>query len=140
MIKKTITYTDFDDNERTEDFYFNFSKAELVEMEMGTDGGLKKKLERITQTQDRKEIISIFKQIILSSYGEKSDDGKRFIKNKELSDAFSQTNAYNELFMELATNDEAAAAFVNGIIPAELAKEIGNIKENKVVAIEEKKE
>lgn len=118
MLKKTIKYVDFDGNERTEDFYFNLTKAEVTEMELSTEGGLVKMLERIVAAQDSKRIIEIFKELILKAYGEKSPDGKRFIKNQELRDAFSQTEAYSELFMELATNAEASAAFVNGIVPA----------------------
>lgn len=117
MLKKTITYTDYDGNKRTEDFYFNLSKAEVAEMEMSAEGGLTKTLEKIVAEQDGKRIIEIFKDLILKAYGEKSLDGKRFVKSKELSEAFSQTEAYSELFMELAMNAEASAAFVNGIIP-----------------------
>ncbi len=117
MLKKTIIYTDYDGNKRTEDFYFNLSKAEVAEMEMSAEGGLTKTLEKIVAEQDGKRIIEMFKDLILKAYGEKSLDGKRFIKSKELSEAFSQTEAYSELFMELATNAEASAAFVNGIIP-----------------------
>jgi hypothetical protein len=117
MIKKTITYTDYDGNDRTEDFYFNLTKAEVMEMEMMTDGGLQKMIEKIIQTSDTKKIIEIFKGIILKSYGEKSPDGRRFIKNDELRDAFSQTEAYSQLFMELATDAKAATDFVNGVIP-----------------------
>ena len=117
MLKKTITYTDYDGNERTEDYYFNLKKSEVMEMEMGTTGGMRKMLEKIVAEQDSKRIIETFKDIILRAYGEKSPDGKRFIKSQELADAFSQTEAYSELFMELATNAEAAAVFINGIIP-----------------------
>lgn len=120
MLKKTIKYEDFDGNQREEDFYFNLTKTELMQMQLGTDGGLQKKIEKIISAQDTKQIIDIFKTIILESYGEKSDDGKRFIKSKELSDAFSQTPAYDILFMELATDDKAAANFINGVIPAGL--------------------
>lgn len=117
MLKKTITYTDYDGNERTEDFYFNLSKAEVTEMEMSTEGGLSKALTKIVEAKDAKRIIEAFKDLVLKAYGEKSPDGRRFIKNKELREAFSQTEAYSEIFMELATNAEAASAFVNGIIP-----------------------
>ena len=117
MIKKTITYTDYDGNNRTEDFYFNLTKAEVMEMEMMTDGGLEKMINKIIQTTDTKRIIEIFKSIILKSYGEKSPDGRRFIKNDELREAFSQTEAYSQLFMELATDAKAATDFVNGVIP-----------------------
>lgn len=118
MLKKTITYTDYDGNERTEDFYFNLTKAEIMEMEVSQDGGLAKTLQKIVDEKDNKKIISIFKDLILKAYGEKSIDGKRFVKNDELKAAFSQTEAYSELFMELAMDDKAATAFVNGIIPA----------------------
>lgn len=118
MLKKTITYTDYDGNNRTEDFYFNLSKAEATEMEMSTEGGLSTTLRKIIADKDAKRIIESFKDLILKAYGEKSSDGKRFIKNDELREAFSQTEAYSELFMELATNAESAAAFVNGILPS----------------------
>lgn len=117
MLKKTISYTDFDGNQRTEDFYFNLTKAEVTEMEMSAEGGLTKMLEKVVATQDSKRIIEIFKDLILRSYGEKSPDGRRFIKSQELRDAFAQTEAYSELFMELATDAQASAAFVNGIVP-----------------------
>jgi len=117
MLKKTMTYTDFNDNKRTEDFYFNLTKAEIMEMEMGETGGMSKLLERIVAEQDSKKIIEHFKSIILKSYGEKSLDGKYFTKSKELSDAFSQTNAFNDLAVELYTNAEAAATFINAVIP-----------------------
>lgn len=117
MLKKTITYEDYDGNKRTEDFYFNLSKAEIMEMEMGVSGGMTQMLNRIVAAQDGERIIKTFKEIILKAYGEKSSDGKRFIKSEELSTAFSQTEAYSQLFMELATDADAAAKFVNGIIP-----------------------
>jgi len=117
MLKKTITYTDYDGVERTEDFFFNLSKAELAEMELSNYGGMERLIQQIAMTQDRKRLIDLFKEIILKSYGEKSQDGRRFIKSKELSEAFSQTEAYSELFMQLATSTEAASAFVNGIMP-----------------------
>jgi hypothetical protein len=124
MLKKTISYVDFDGNKRTEDFYFNLTKAEVTEMEMSTEGGLTKMLEKIVVTNDRKRIIESFKDLVLRAYGEKSADGRRFIKNQELRDAFSQTEAYSDLFMELATNAEAAAAFVNGIVPQHVLKPV----------------
>jgi hypothetical protein len=117
MLKKNITYRDYDDNERTEDFYFNLSKAEVLEMELGVSGGLTQMLNKIITEKDGARIISSFKEIVLKAYGEKSPDGKRFIKGKEIADAFAQTEAYSNLFMELATDAEAASAFVNGIVP-----------------------
>ena len=123
MLKKNITYVDYNGNERTEDFYFNLSKAEIMEMEMSTTGGLAEMIQRIVAAQDAPAIIKIFKELVLKAYGQKSADGKRFIKSKELSDEFAQTEAYSQLFMELATNADAAAEFVNGIVPADMAKQ-----------------
>lgn len=122
MLKKNITYVDYNGNERTEDFYFNLSKAEIMEMEMSTSGGLAEMIQRIVAAQDAPAIISIFKKLVLKAYGEKSPDGKRFIKSDEIAAAFSQTEAYSQLFMELATNADAAAAFINGVVPADVAQ------------------
>lgn len=117
MIKKTITYTDYNGTERTEDHYFNLTEAELMEMEMSTTGGLAEMIQRIVAAQDTPAIIKIFKELVLKAYGQKSPDGRRFIKNDDLREEFSQTEAYSKLFMELATNADAAAKFVNGIMP-----------------------
>lgn len=117
MYKKTITYTDYNDVERTEDFYFNLTKAEVLEMEMTTTGGLAEQITKIVAAQDNPTIIKIFKDLVLKAYGEKSADGKRFIKNDEVRTAFAETEAYSNLFMELATDATAATIFVNGIIP-----------------------
>lgn len=118
MLKKTITYTDYNEITHTETYYFNLSKAECMEMEMSTSGGLTEMINKIIETRDVPAIIKIFKDLILKAYGVKSPDGKRFIKSEELSTAFAQTEAYSVLFMELATNAEEAAAFVNGIMPS----------------------
>lgn len=120
MLKKTITYTDYNGVERKEDFYFNLTKAEITEMELSTTGGLSTVLQRIVSEQDQPQLIRMFKDLIIRSYGKKSDDGKRFIKNEQLSEEFTQTEAYNILFMELATDADKAAKFVNGIIPKDL--------------------
>ena len=120
MLKKTINYTDYNGAQRTEDFYFNLTKAEIMEMELSTTGGLAGMIERVVASQDAPAIIKIFKELVLKAYGEKSPDGKRFMKSEELSTAFSQTEAYSILFMELATDSDAAAKFVNGIIPADV--------------------
>ena len=117
MLTKTITYTDYDGTERTEKFYFNLTEAELVEMEVSATGGLTRYIEKILEGKDGAKIMGVFKDLLFKAYGEKSADGRRFIKSEELSMAFSQTEAYNKLFMELCTDDKAAAAFVNGIIP-----------------------
>lgn len=124
MLKKTITFTDYNGVERTEDFYFNLNKAEVMEMEMGTTGGFAEMINGIIAAKDVPALISIFKDMILKAYGQKSPDGRRFIKSKELSEEFSQTEAYVSLYMELATDDEAAANFVNGIMPKDLVNEV----------------
>lgn len=117
MLKKTITYTNYNGIEITEDFYFNLTKAEIMEMEMSTSGGMAEMINKIVSSQDAPAIIKIFKELILKAYGEKSADGKRFIKSEEISTAFAQTEAYSQLFMELATDADAASTFVNGIVP-----------------------
>ena len=120
MIKKTIKYTDYNGVERVEDFYFNLSKAEITEMELSVEGGMSKMLEDIVKSNNNKEIVGIFKELILKAYGEKSEDGKRYIKSKELTEGFAQTEAFSELFVELALNEDKAAEFVNGIVPGGL--------------------
>lgn len=122
MLKKTITYNDFNGVERTEDFYFNLTKAEVLEMEMSATGGLAESIKRIVAAQDQPAIIKLFKDLILKAYGEKSADGRRFMKSEEIKDNFSQTEAYSILFMELATDADKASEFVNGIVPAGLAE------------------
>ena len=117
MFKDRRTYTDYNGVSRTEDFYFNLTEAEVIEMEMGTTGGLADMITHIVEAQDTASIIKIFKELILKAYGEKSADGKRFVKSEELATAYSQTEAYNQLFMELATDSDKASKFVNGIIP-----------------------
>ena len=117
MLKKTITYTDYNGVERNEDFYFNLTKAEIMEMEMSISGGLTEMINRIVAAQDAPAIVKIFKELVLKAYGVKSPDGKRFIKSDELATEFAQTEAYSQLFMELATDADAASAFVNGIVP-----------------------
>ena len=120
MLKKTITYVDYNENKRTEDFYFNLTRAEITEMEIGEVGGMTQMLNKIIALQDNRRIVEVFKELILKAYGEKSPDGKRFIKSQELREAFAQTEAYSELFIELSTDADAAVAFVNGIIPSKM--------------------
>lgn len=122
MLKKTITYTDYNGTTRKEDFYFNLTQAEVTELEVSVEGGLVEMINRIVAAQNGKVIIETFKDIILCAYGEKSPDGRRFIKNQEVRDAFAQTEAYSKLFMELATDAKAASEFVNGIVPPKTEK------------------
>lgn len=120
MIKKTITYTDYNDNIRTETFYFNLNKAELTEMELSEAGGLSEMIKKLVETQDHPSIIKIFKELLLRAYGEKSPDGKRFVKSPELSKAFSETEAYVELYMSLATDANKAADFFGALVPKDI--------------------
>jgi hypothetical protein len=129
MLKKTITYVDFNGDEVSEDFFFHLSKAELVELELSYKGGLQEAIKRIVEAEDGKAIIAEFKNIILSSYGEKSDDGRRFIKNQTLREEFESTEAYSTLFMELVTDADKAAEFVRGVIPKDLAEETAKVVE-----------
>lgn len=141
MLKKTITYTDYNGTSRTEDFYFNLSKAETLEMELGVNGGLTNYLQKILAAQDAPTIIKIFKELVLKAYGEKSADGRRFIKSDEMAKAFSETEAYSQLYMELAFNDASAAEFINGIVPpkSEFEKIIPNFnkEEQKIISMQE---
>ena len=132
MLKKTIKYTDYNGVEREEDFFFNLNKTELMEMEIGTEGGFAEKIQTIVKTKDNAAILKTFKELILKAYGVKSDDGKRFIKSKELLEEFTQTEAYSQLFVELATNENAAQEFILGILPKKLSDEVK--KQNVVVS------
>lgn len=128
MIKKTITYKDYNDVERTEDYYFNLTKAELAEMELSVDGGFAEMAQRIADAKDGPSLVKLFKELILKSYGEKSADGRKFNKLDEkgnsLAIGFSQTEAYSILFMELANDADAAAKFFAGVIPADLSEQV----------------
>ena len=134
MVKKTITYNDFDGRTRTEDFYFNLTKAECLEMEASVNGGLTNMLQKLIDTQDHATIVQIVKDIIRRSYGEKSLDGKYLIKDEELFRKFSYTRAYSKLYMELATDAKAGADFMNavvdtddGIVPASVTPIDGTV-------------
>ena len=131
MYKKTVTYEDYKGNTRTEDFYFNLNKAELVELELSTKGGLTVMMDRIIAAQDNATLFKIFKDLVSKSYGVLSDDGRKFVKNQEVLDDFMQTEAYSIIFSELATNEEAAAEFFNNVIPQNLAKELTEEEANK---------
>lgn len=117
MHKITETYTDFDGNTRTEDFYFNFTEAEITKMQFGTEGGLSAMINRIVAAQDTPRLIEIFEDLIKKAYGVKSPDGRRFIKNDEITKEFTETNAYSQIYMRLATDADAATKFVNDVVP-----------------------
>lgn len=122
MYKIHEKYTDFDGNEREEDFYFNLMKSEIMEMELGEVGGLSAMLKQVIAEQNVPKIMEIFKKLVLQSYGVKSADGKRFVKNAENTEAFSQTEAYSQIFMRLATDSKAATEFVNHVVPSDMAE------------------
>ena len=117
MLKKTITYTDYDGNTRTEDFYFNLTKAEIIEMNLSENGGLEFTVRKMINETDTARLYQLIKKVVLGAYGEKSFDGKRFVKSKELSEAFSQTEAFSQLIVEFFEDTNNAAAFIKGIIP-----------------------
>jgi hypothetical protein len=117
MLKKTIKYEDFNGEEHEEDFYFNFTKAELAELEMSRQGGISEYMKKIVAAKSQPELAALFKEIVLLAYGERSEDGSRFVKTQELRDSFQTTNAYSELYMELITDAEAATEFMKAIIP-----------------------
>lgn len=120
MYKKSIKYTDYNGVDREEVFYFNLNKAELVKWEGSTVGGMRDMYDKIIAAQDKEALISLFETIIQKAYGEKSPDGKRFMKSPEILANFVATEAYSNLFMELASDDQAASAFMEGIMPADL--------------------
>ena len=117
MYKKTITYTDYNGTERTEDFYFNLTKAEIAELDLRHVGGFEAYINRLVSSDDNNAIVDTFKDIIAMSYGEKDPSGRRFVKSKDMAEAFMQTEAYSEFFVDLLTKEGEATAFINGIIP-----------------------
>lgn len=123
MVKKTITYVDYNGETRKEDHWFHLSKAELIMMENSVIGGLKQKMEKIIQSQNNVEIMELFKDLIHRSYGIKSDDGRRFIKSDEISTEFEQTEAYSELVIELLSNADEASEFIKAMLPNGLLKD-----------------
>jgi hypothetical protein len=123
VLKKTITYTDFNGDEVSEDFFFHLSKAELIELEMSYEGGMSDWFQKIIAAEDGKTIMEFVKKIILTSYGQKSADGRRFVKTQELRDEFASTEAYSVFFVELVTDAEKTAEFANGVLPQGLVEE-----------------
>lgn len=129
MFCKELEYEDFDGNKRTEKFWFHFSKAELLERQMSEYGGFDKTVKKIIDTNDVPKLIPIFKEFILKAYGEKSEDGRRFIKEdpetgRPLYKEFMETQAYSDYFMLLATDSKAAAEFVNGVMPKDMKGDV----------------
>nr|DAW45310.1 MAG TPA: hypothetical protein [Caudoviricetes sp.] len=117
MYRDHRTYIDFNGVERTEDFYFNLSKAEIADMELSTTGGIKDMVNKILEAKDQAKLVSLFKDLIRMAYGVKSEDGRNFIKNDKVREDYFSTNAYSDLYMELATNDQFASQFFEAILP-----------------------
>ena len=129
MLKKAITYVDYNGSERTEDFYFNLNQGEVLDWEMSISGGLSEWIKKVSNTQDHPALVDLFKKLITKSYGEKSTDGKRFMKvdpvtGRPLYEAFCETEAFSQLYIELATNADKAAEFVKGILPADMGNKV----------------
>lgn len=122
MLKRTISYEDFNGNQVSEVFYFNITKTELIELELSYDVGFQETLQAIIENEDHRRLVEEFKKIVLFAYGIKSDDGKSFVKSEELRTAFASTAAYNALFIELATDSDQASLFINGIMPKDMAE------------------
>lgn len=140
MLKKTVTYTDYDGNERTEDFYFNLTKAELTGLFNSINGGLQAYLDQILKSKDAPKIMDAFTKILAASYGVKSLDGRRFSKSDEIFAEFKETEAYSQIFMELCTDSVAGAKFIEGVLPQDLVEESKklealNKQENNIVAL-----
>lgn len=127
MIKKTVTYKDLNGKERTETFYFHYFESEIMDMEMSAEGGLAERIQRIIDAKDQASLLKVIKKFVIDAYGIKSDDGRRFIKSQEVKDAFVECPAYSKIYMELLTNDELAAEFVNKVVPEDMAAQLAEI-------------
>lgn len=127
MIKKTVTYKDLNGKERTETFYFHYFESEIMDMEMSEEGGLAERIQRIIDAKDQASLLKVIKKFVVDAYGVKSDDGRRFIKSQEVKDAFVECPAYSKIYMELLTNDELAAEFVNKVVPEDMAAQLAEI-------------
>lgn len=124
MTSKTITYKDWNGKDRTETFYFHFSQAELMEMEISHEGGFSERVKKIAAANNLPDMLKIWKNFVLDAYGVKSEDGRRFMKNEEIRQSFVECPAYSIIFMELATNTEAASNFINTVVPADMAAQV----------------
>lgn len=133
MYKITETYTDYDDNQRTEDFYFNYSKAELADIQFSVAGGLAGMIDKIIKTNDTPELVKLFRELIQKAYGEKSNDGRRFMKSPELTKEFTETEAYSQIYIRLATDSKAAQDFINHVIPKDMREKMQQANQQNVV-------
>ena len=133
MIKKTVTYTDYNGEQRTETFYFHYTEAEILDMEMSEEGSFADRIQRIIDAKDKTALMKLIKKFVIDAYGVKSEDGKRFMKNDELKTAFLECPAYSDIFMEMVTNDEIAADFVNGVIPSTMKDRVAKLSNEKSI-------
>ena len=131
MIKKTVTYEDYNGEMRTETFYFHFTEAEILDMEMGTEGGFAERIQRIIDAKDQSALMKLIKKFVIDAYGVKSPDGKRFIKNDEVKAAFLECPAYSDIFMDMVTDDKLAAEFVNGVVPKNMKNRFAELASKK---------
>ena len=133
MYKITETYTDYDDNQRTEDFYFNYSEAEIADLQFSVPGGLAGMIDKIIKTNDMPKLVELFRELIQKAYGEKSNDGRRFIKSPELTKEFTETVAYSQIYMRLATDSKAAQEFINKVVPKSMKDKMQQANQQNVV-------
>lgn len=133
MYKITETYTDYDDNQRTEDFYFNYSEAELTDLQFSVSGGLAGMINKIIKTNDMPKLVELFRELIQKAYGEKSNDGRRFMKSPELTKEFTETVAYSQIYMRLATDSKAAQEFINKVVPKSMKDKMQQANQQNVV-------
>ena len=133
MYKITETYIDYDDNQRTEDFYFNYSEAELTDLQFSVSGGLAGMIDKIIKTNDMPKLVELFRELIQKAYGEKSNDGRRFMKSPELTKEFTETVAYSQIYMRLATDSKAAQEFINKVVPKSMKDKMQQANQQNVV-------
>ena len=133
MYKITEIYTDYDDNQRTEDFYFNYSEAELTDLQFSVSGGLAGMIDKIIKTNDMPKLVELFRELIQKAYGEKSNDGRRFMKSPELTKEFTETVAYSQIYMRLATDSKAAQEFINKVVPKSMKDKMQQANQQNVV-------
>ena len=133
MYKITETYTDYDDNQRTEDFYFNYSEAELTDLQFSVSGGLAGMIDKIIKTNDMPKLVELFRELIQKAYGEKSNDGRRFMKSPELTKEFTETVAYSQIYIRLATDSKAAQEFINNVVPKSMKDKMQQANQQNVI-------
>ena len=138
MLKKTVTYTDYNGIERTEAFYFHYNEAEILDMEMSTEGGFAERIQKIIDAKDQVSLMQVIKKFVIDAYGVKSEDGKRFIKNDDVRTEFLESPAYSQIWMELVMDDEIAADFINNVIPSGMKEKLEGLikaREAKIKAV-----